>query len=42
MKMEQIFVKVAEKMIGPFANTASAYFEQQKIGGDIVRVVVES
>lgn len=42
MKLEQIFVKVGEALIGPFANVASAVAEQRgHQESSVVRLVVE-
>lgn len=39
--LEKIFIKVGADLIGPFANNSSALYEREKVGGSIVRVVVE-
>ena len=39
--LEKIFIKVGAELVGPFANSSSAFYEREKIGGEIVRLVVE-
>ena len=39
--LEKIFIKVGADLIGPFVNASSAFYEKEKVGGEIVRLVVE-